>query len=301
MKRFSKGARVCFVGDSLVASNEPLSRIIEHYNKYFKDSGVRFFNCGVPGGTYLGAIDFFKDDVLSHDPTHIVVAFGVNDSERWHLENKRGSERLSALKSAYEIYKKSTVDFCELMLSHGIELTICTPAPYDEYSPYDSEPLRGGYSLILGYADFIRSYASERRIPLCDYHAYMSDEIETNELPLYSPDRIHPNSHGYYLMAKCFLAYQGLTIDNEAPISEYFFEWNQAVQRLRSVFAAEQMVVHCYNMPLEEKMAMMEERVRNEDWGQAVMEKYIRDFVKEKRNQPLLYKLIDELYERDIL
>ena len=60
------------------------------------------------------------------------------------------------------------------------------------------------------------------------------------------------------------------------------------------------MVVHNYQMPLEEKMAMMEERVRTENWGQAVMERYIRAFVQDKRSQPDLYRQIDELYERDV-
>ena len=300
MKTFPSGARVCFVGDSLTASNQPLQRIIDHYNKNFKERGVRFFNCGTSGGTYKGAIDYFYDDVLSHNPTHVVVAFGVNDSKRWLMENEKSAERFASLKDAFEMFKKNVATYCEMVLSRGIELTLCTPAPYDEYSKSDIAPLKGGYALMLGYSDFIRTYAKENNIDLCDYHEYLCGELEVDEIPIICPDRVHPTPHGYYLIAKHFLAHQGLTIDEEAPIPEYFAEWHAAVAKLRIIFSAEEMVVHNYQMPLEEKMAMMEERVRTENWGQAVMERYIRAFVQDKRNQPQLYKLIDELYERDV-
>ena len=300
MKAFPKGARVCFVGDSLVASNLPLPRIINHYNKYLPELDVRFFNCGTSGGTYRYAIDFFEDDVLSHKPTHMVVAFGINDSARWLLTSEKSENRLAGLKTAFEEYKKKVAEYCNLARAHGIELIICTPAPYDEYTEVDSLPLRGGHSLMLGYADFIRAYAKEQNIELCDYHEFLSNELEVDKEKIYSSDRIHPTAHGYYLIAKCFLTHQGLQIDKEAPIPEYFTDWSTQVGRLRVIFGAEQMIVHNYKMPLEEKMAMMEEKVRTENWGQPVFERFIRAFVKEKRNQEELYRFIDELYERDV-
>ena len=300
MNAFPHGARVCFIGDSLTASNQPLSRVIDHYNKNLAERGVRFFNCGTSGGTYKYAIQFFEDDVLSHNPTHAVVCFGVNDSFRWVMNDPKSEKRLATLKGAFEVYKKNVATYCDMLTSHGIKIILCTPAPYDEYSAFESVPYRGGFALMLGYADFIRSFAKERGIELCDYHDFLSGELELDNMTIYSPDRVHPTPHGYYLMAKHFLAHQGLTIEDEAPIPEYFAEWHAAIARLRIIFSAEEMVVHNYHMPLEEKMAMMEERVRTENWGQAVMERYIRAFVADKRKQPDLYKLIDELYERDI-
>ena len=300
MNAFPKGARVCFVGDSLTAANQYLQRIIDHYNRYLKDREVHFFNCGTAGGTYKGAISYFNDDVLSHDPTHVVVAFGVNDSFRWLLANERSSERMAALKQAFENYKKNVATYCDMVLSHGIKLTVCTPAPYDEYTESEVTPFKGGYALMLGYADFIREFTKERGIDLCDLHEFLCCELETDKERIISFDHVHPTPHGYYLIAKRILAHQGLTIDEEAPIPEYFAQWHATVIRLRTIFSAEEMVVHNYAMPLEEKMAMMEERVRTENWGQAVMERYIRAFVKDKRSQPDLYRQIDELYERDV-
>ena len=61
------------------------------------------------------------------------------------------------------------------------------------------------------------------------------------------------------------------------------------------------MIVHNYKMPLEEKMALMEKKVEEENWGQPVFERFIRGFVAEKRNQDALYAKIDELYEKNII
>ena len=301
MNRFENGARVCFIGDSLVAANQTLPRIIDHYNKYFPNSDVRFFNCGTSGGSYRSLINFFEDDVLSHKPTHAVVAFGVNDSQRDLLGEPRSDSRLNKLKAAFENYKKNVKESYDLLTSHGIKMIICTPAPYDEYTPGENLGYRGGYAIMLGYADFIRAFAKENGIELCDYHAFLSQMLETETEPVYSPDRVHPLPHGYYLIAKCFLAHQGLEIDEEAPIPEYLDEWILTVGKLRTIFGTEHMLIKDYKKPLEEKMALMEEKVRTENWGCPVFERFIRGFVAEKRNQDELYKKIDELYEKDII
>ena len=109
--RFPDDARVCFIGDSLTAHNQILPRVIDHYNKYFADADVRFFNCGTSGGTYQTAVDFFYDDVLPHRPTHAVVAFGVNDSGRWWLGQPRCDARYQKLLSYYHIFQSKLKEY----------------------------------------------------------------------------------------------------------------------------------------------------------------------------------------------
>lgn len=57
----------------------------------------------------------------------------------------------------------------------------------------------------------------ELSIPLCDYHTAVTKAMQSGSL--YAPDGVHPTERGHYLMAKTFLASQGLTIDEEAPPS----------------------------------------------------------------------------------
>lgn len=301
MNRFPDGARVCFVGDSLTAANLTLPRIIDYYNKHFPNHSIRFFNCGVSGGTYTTAITIFEDDVLPHNPTHIVVACGINDSSRGLLSSERSAQRLETLHQRFETYQKQVDTYCSLAASHGIQLILCTPAPYDEYSGQSSPALRGGYALMLGYADFIRNYAKEKNIELCDYHDYISQQLETDTAPIYSPDRIHPTEHGYYLIACAFLSHQGLTPDAEAPIPEHFSEWSATVKKLRTIFGAEQMIIHGYHKPLEEKLEIARERLRLGNFNPPILEDITRGFLEEKCNQDALYEKIDRLYEQDIL
>ena len=94
--------------------------------------------------------------------------------------------------------------------------------------------------------------------------------------------------------------HQGLEIDEDETIPSYFNEWALNVGKLRTIFGTEHMLIENYKMPLEEKMAMMEEKVRTENWGRPVFERFIRGFVAEKRNQDTLYSKIDELYEKHI-
>ena len=113
--RFPNGARVCFVGDSLVARNQYLPIIIDCYKKSLPHSAIRFFNCGVSGGTADFAVQSFACDVLSHHPTHVVVAFGVNDSGRDTLASERSTRRYEKLLARYELYKKRLAELCALV------------------------------------------------------------------------------------------------------------------------------------------------------------------------------------------
>ena len=299
--RFPDNSRVCFIGDSLTHANKALPRIIDFYNKNFEGCGIRFFNCGTAGGTYKTAIEFFYDDVLRHRPTHAVVAFGVNDANRWLLGDERSEERLNRLKASFEDYKSNVRAYCKMLSENGISIILCTPAPYDEHTEGEEKPLVGGYALILGYAQFIREFAMENNIPLCDYHDFIAGALQSDTQPIYSRDRVHPTEHGYYLLAKCFLAHQGYAIDDERAIPEYFSGWASEVEKMRLIYGAEQMVVRNYRMPLEDKMSLIEKKVKSEDWGYPVFEQFIRAYAENKRNQDKLYEKIDELYENDIL
>ena len=298
--RFPRNARVCFVGDSLTAANQILPRVIDHYNKNFATSNVRFFNCGTSGGTYKTAIEFINDDVLIHNPTHAVVAFGVNDSNRWALESERSESRYLNLKSYYENFKKEVKIYCDLLKNHGIEIILCTPAPYDEYTITDQPASKGGFALIAEYANVVRKFAIENNIALCDYHSFITEQLQSDNKPIYSNDHVHPIEHGYYLMAKCFLAFQGLEIEKEQPLPDYFNRWIDEVQKMRLIYGTEQMVIHNYYMPLEEKIAMIEKKVKTENWGIPAFERFIRGFYAEGSNKTNLYNSIDQIYESDI-
>ena len=303
MNRFPNGARVCFIGDSLVARNQQMPMLIEYYNRNFPNSDIRFFNCGVSGGTAKYANESFEDDTMLCKPTHAVVAFGVNDSGRTRLEKPRGEERYAFFLERFERYKKNLTELCEKIVSRGIELILCTPAPYDEYSQKPIPALRGGYALIAEYAHFVRTLAKEKGYALVDYHEYLSrmlqDENEAESI--FSEDRVHPTAHGFDHMVKCFLEALGLGAPIEQDPPAYFGEWRDKLFIFRSIHATECMIIGKYDLPPEEQRAIVEEYLAQKKWSTPYFETIAKRYLEFKPRQVELAEEIFAIYDRDIL
>jgi lysophospholipase L1-like esterase len=302
MERFPNGARVCFVGDSMTAANQVLSRVIDHYNKHFPGHGITFWNCGASGSTCGSAITFFEDDVLPHKPTHAVVAFGINDCQTWHLRKDRGAEKYQLMDLAFARYQKNMFDYTRKLVANGVQVILCAPPIYDEYTPGETPALQGCYATMVAYAAFIRQFAAEYGFGLCDYNSFMARQVCIDTRPVFTADRVHPTEHGYYLMAKCFLAAQGMQIDEEAPIPAYMDNWREAVRRLRCIYGAEHMVVRTenYHLPTEEKLALVQKKLAENAIANPAIVEYARGYLVSKPEQETLYPLVDRLYEEQI-
>ena len=299
MERFPDGARVCFVGDSMTAANQVLSRVMDHYNKHFPGHGITFWNCGASGGTCGSAITFFEDDVLPHKPTHAVVAFGINDCQTSHFAKPRGEEKYRAASLAFARYQKNIHDYTKLLVQQGIQVILCTPPIYDEYGESETPALRGAYAAMVAYAGFIRQFAAEHGLEVCDYNSFTMQKAQTDPRPVFTGDRVHPTEHGYYLMAGCFLASQGLQIDEEAPIPDYLWNWREAVRQLRIIYGAEHMVVRTenYRLPAKEKLALVQKKLDTDAIPNPAIRECARGYLEYKPRQAELYRLVDDLYE----
>lgn len=299
---FPSNARVAFIGDSITAENLALQWIIRAYKSLDGYDGIRFFNCGVAGGTAGFAVESYVKDIKRYNPTHAVVSFGINDSQRELLFNDRNTDRLDALTRAYEVYKKNMSRLVDMLIADGIDVTLCTPYPYDEYAESPEKPLPGGYALMLAYSEYVRLLAKEKGVKLYDANTKISRVMASERV--FSEDRIHPDAHGYYILAREFLSEQGVDVGIEEPLPEYFARWHSYVARLRKVLASECMLVKLLGMsfdsPTEEKMALMLDRVERRDFGKPVFESFYLSYVADKPNEAELYRLIDETYEAEI-
>lgn len=244
MNRFQNGERVCFVGDSITHNGTFIKQIVAYYRAYLPQTRVEIYNCGIAGGSLGNTIKVFDEDIAIYDPTHIVLMIGVNDSRRTRLSEPASRERYEYLLAAYEKYKNHLEEFYQITRERGIKLTLCTPVPYDEYGAFDTSAFRGGYALIMGYADVVRAFAVQKGLDWCDYHAAMTRAMQTEVL--YAPDRVHPTEAGHLVMARAFLAAQGIELAEPVPYSEELEEWYRATQNLRNTVAAEFLLVPGY-------------------------------------------------------
>ena len=286
MNRFPNGARVCFVGDSITHNGLFMAKIAAYYREHFKDAGVEFYNCGISGGTLGNALRILKEEVLIYDPTHIVLMIGVNDSRRDLLSEPASEERYRLLLEAYETYGKNLEAFYQVTRERGIALILCTPVPYAEYQKEAEAPLCGAYALLLGYADFVRAFAKEKGLALCDYHTALTAALQTEEL--YRPDCVHPTERGHYRMAQTFLAFQGLSLAEDKPLPTEMAEWYATVQKLRNVVATEYFTVPDYTeMDRQARYAAVTARLGAVEEGKEEMRDYFVNLMRDYQTDAL--------------
>ena len=250
MNKFQSGDRVCFVGDSITHKGMFIKQILAYYRKYLPEVKVEFYDCGIAGGNLGNTIKVFEEDIAIYDPTHIVLMIGVNDSRFNHLKDP-ANERYDFLLNTYEKYQANIETFYKMTSERGIKLTLCTPVPYAEYADFDTPAVRGAYALIMGYANFIRAFALEKGLDLCDYHSAMTKAMQTEVL--YATDRVHPTEEGHFVMAKTLLAAQGLELSEPMEYSEELEEWYEATQKIRNIITAEFFVVPNYTECTDEE------------------------------------------------
>lgn len=261
MKTFPNNSRVCFIGDSITNNNGFVSYIFNHYYQNHKSTKVEFYNCGVSGGTAKEHIEILNQDTLFYNPTHAVIMLGVNDSRREFLADERDVGRYQKLVNAFENYKKNIETLCNALRDKNIEIILCTPAPYDEFTISDIPSLNGGYALIQGYSEFIREFGKENNIAVCDYNKYLTKVLQSEKI--YFNDHVHLNPLGQFYMAKCFLNFQGEEIGEFFPIPEYLNEWREVTKHLRNVYVAEHFMIHVFPLQADEGVALIKEYLKN--------------------------------------
>ncbi len=300
IERFPNGARVCFIGDSLTAQNAVQWMTVDCYKRNLPDTKIEVFNCGVAGGTAVAALQYLNDDVFIHNPTHAVIGFGVNDSSRWDLSRPRSFERYDRMVNAFERFKKCLRELCDILISRGVKVTLCTPPPYDEFHEGTEPAFVGGYALILAFADEVRKIAEEKNLPLVDYFTYFAREMQMDDL--YCGDHVHPNAHGYYTMAKYFLSQQCLDLGEEqASPPEYLREWCSKVGEKIEIYGGELMIVQDYTASFEDKIKKVEYYLEHCEGEIKRKIEIANNYLRLKPHQDEILKEINELYAKNVL
>ncbi len=263
--RFPRDARVCFIGDSITCNNGFVSRIVAYYHDNFPDDNINFYNCGASGADSSGTLALMECDTLTYRPTHAVIMCGVNDSGRSELVRGRSVALYSELSSRFERYKANLDKICMILREHGVDITLATPIPVDEYSESQTPTLPGSFALMAGYAEHVRAYAREHGYHLIDQFASFSRLLMCGER-VYEDDRIHPNEYGQYQLARGILEAQGLASPDYAPIPQYLDAWRDSTRIYRYyILTVECLLLGRHDLGLDEAVRMVDAKLENEE------------------------------------
>jgi lysophospholipase L1-like esterase len=210
---FPSGSRVCFVGNSITNNGEFHHNILLYHLTRFPKDTVDFNNCGISGDVTGGIINRMDDDILVHQPTHIVLMIGMNDVKRslYGEQPTANADTLVQRQKAIELYKVNLEKIITLFLEKKIKVILQKPTIYDQTAKLPTKNNLGVNDALKICADFVGVMANKYQLQVVDYWTIMNGinqqlQVTDSAATLTSKDRVHPQSTGHFVMAYQFLA-----------------------------------------------------------------------------------------------
>ena len=127
MTQFTKDSVVCFLGDSITQNGTWIRRIYDYYRLEQKIP-CKIFNCGVGGDQASKGRFRLYETVFCNNPTHVVIAFGMNDVgyntyTQEPLSDTAVMDRRRKLDTSIA-FQRAIAAQC---INRGIQVTFCTP------------------------------------------------------------------------------------------------------------------------------------------------------------------------------
>lgn len=151
-------------------------------------------NMGISGNTSKDLVDRWDTDVLEHSPDIVTLMIGINDIWR-HFDQPYFSDDLITP----QMYETNLGILIDKTLSAGIRLVLVTPYFLE---PNREDPMR---KMCDEFAAIIRKLAEEYKLPLVDVQVEFDAFLSKASTYRLSPDRVHPNNPGHYIIAEALL------------------------------------------------------------------------------------------------
>lgn len=196
------GTRIVFFGDSITAAGLLPGGYVELVREAVgatEDSSVEVIGSGVVGDDVRDLQERLSRDVLSLDPTLVVIYVGVNDV----ASVSPGSEE-----AGLATYRSGLADLIDRIQSTGSAVLVCTPGLLGE-RPYEQDR----ENLLLDrYAEVVRAVAAERDAAVCDLRRAFTEYLSSNNPEdrsrgVLTIDGIHLNSAGNRFVAQRMVQY----------------------------------------------------------------------------------------------
>ncbi len=213
---FEDGETVCFLGDSITARGSIQTSVSDFYLTRFPDRTVHFVNAGRSGDTAKGSLNRLQEDVIDHQPTSVVIMFGMNDVGRGYYTFEPTEAQLESQKAALERYQASMEEVVARIRKEAGDpkLIFMTPTPYDQTAEMEMKNLFGCNDGLGRCGEIVRELAAANSGKVVDLHGPMTalngKQQETDpKWTIVGPDRVHPGAPGFLMMTYLFLKSQG--------------------------------------------------------------------------------------------
>lgn len=196
-----KGDRIIFFGDSITQLGDKpggyVTIVRDSINAKYKGLGIDVIGAGISGNKVPDLIARLDRDVLSKNPSIVVIYIGINDV--WHYDLGIGGTP----KDKFEAGLKEIIG---KISDKGAKVILCTPSVVGERS----DSLNKIDPMLNEYADISRKVAGELNIRLVDLRkAFLAYEAANNPKQLHESiltrDAVHLNNNGNKFVAQLML------------------------------------------------------------------------------------------------
>lgn len=219
------GETIVFFGDSITQAGGYVNYFEAYLLTRFPGKKFRVINHGISSETISGtseedhhprrpwALPRFARDVAKWKPDVVVACFGMNDGNYYPFEETR-----------FKAYQKGIRTLIERTKNEAkAKLILMTPPPYDPYRRRVGDPNAKTYGYkfpAVDYDETLRRY-SEWLVSLrkdgqivVDLHSQMNALLKMRRKKQvsysFSPDGVHPDATGHWLMAQFLLEELGM-------------------------------------------------------------------------------------------
>lgn len=229
------GQRVVFFGDSITQAGLYVQYVDAYLVTRFPDRQIEIINHGISSETVSGTTEIdhdpprpdahkrFTRDITAWKPDVVVACFGMNDGNYFPPDE-----------APFEAYQRGVQRLLRRCRKEaGAErVVLLTPPPFDPYRRRASDPdaVAFGYKYpainydqtLTQFAAYLTSLRNDG-VPVVDLHTAMNAHVKQRRQERVSfslsPDAVHPDATGHWLMAQHFLlACNAPAVSSEAGI-----------------------------------------------------------------------------------
>ena len=191
--------RIVFFGDSITemgaAPGGYVALVADSLAALYPERSVEVVGAGISGHKVPDLQARLNRDVLSVDPTHVVIYIGINDVWHFHaFDDVTGTEQA--------VFEDGLRELVADLRADGAEVLLCTPSVIGEDLASDAPANRQ----LATYADVVRRVAAETDAPLCDLRAAFDEYLaahnpEARHEGILTTDGVHLNAAGNRFVA----------------------------------------------------------------------------------------------------